>query len=178
MRDSHAQGFTDDRFAAIVDRCGAQLWRFVQRRADSNDVGEIVNDALTIGWQKLASIDQGLELAFLYGVARRLIANRHRGNRRRGAVLAKLTIADRSALAVTEDIAGKGELSPAVRQMWLGLGPADREILLLIAWEELTVKEIGIVLEIREAAARKRVQRARARARDLYEMTTLEGKDG
>jgi RNA polymerase sigma-70 factor (ECF subfamily) len=43
------------------------------------------------------------------------------------------------------------------------LSPADRELLRLIAWEQLSATEAGYVLGCSEAAARVRLHRARGR---------------
>jgi RNA polymerase sigma-70 factor (ECF subfamily) len=52
-----------------------------------------------------------------------------------------------------------------IRSALATLGPADREILRLCGWEELTPEEIAAVLGISRIAARSRLHRARRRLR-------------
>jgi RNA polymerase sigma-70 factor (ECF subfamily) len=56
-----------------------------------------------------------------------------------------------------------GDLKTALR----ALPPDDREVLLLVAWEELTPSEAAAVLGIPAGTARSRLHRARAVVREL-----------
>ncbi len=46
-----------------------------------------------------------------------------------------------------------------------GLAPGDRDVLLLIAWEDLTYEQVAAALEIPVGTVRSRLNRARSRAR-------------
>ena len=50
-----------------------------------------------------------------------------------------------------------------------GLSDGDRELLLLVSWEELSPGEAAKVLEVSSLAARSRLHRARRRLRALLE---------
>jgi RNA polymerase sigma-70 factor (ECF subfamily) len=56
--------------------------------------------------------------------------------------------------------ARRGELRAALSV----LSPAERDLLLLVAWEELTPAEAALVVGISQVAARSRLHRARMRA--------------
>jgi RNA polymerase sigma-70 factor (ECF subfamily) len=67
-------------------------------------------------------------------------------------------------------------LEPLDRKLYevlMALSLREREILLLVAWESLSSSELAIALSISEAAARKRLSRARLHARELYRSKQL-----
>jgi RNA polymerase sigma-70 factor, ECF subfamily len=99
---------------------------------------------------------------WLYGVARRVLANRSRAQRRRSRLAGRLQaeIADRvRARQAAPDEDGE------IRSALASLSRADREVLLLSAWEGLQPAEIAAVLDIAPVTARSRLHRARARLR-------------
>jgi RNA polymerase sigma factor (sigma-70 family) len=100
----------------------------------------------------------------LLAVARRVLSNQRRGARRR------LGLADRLA----QELSGYRPPVPSdsdllVRRALAGLSEADREVLLLSAWEGLTPAEIGAVVGIRAVSVRSRLHRARRRVRSELE---------
>lgn len=52
-------------------------------------------------------------------------------------------------------------LAPNLALALRKLNPDDREIVLLVAWEQLTPAEVAIALEIPQGTARSRLHRAR-----------------
>ena len=67
---------------------------------------------------------------------------------------------------------GDGQLLEAVDQ----LPPDDLELVRLVYWDDLSTEQAGAVLGIHPATARKRLQRARSRLRQLLETAPpLEG---
>jgi RNA polymerase sigma-70 factor (ECF subfamily) len=46
----------------------------------------------------------------------------------------------------------------------------EREVLLLVAWEQLTSAEVAVVLDIRPGTARSRLHRARVQLRGFLEL--------
>ena len=108
----------------------------------------------------------GAELPWLYGVARRVLANQRRG-------------ADRRARLVTRLRAGRGprdEEAPgsdgAVHAALAQLGAAAQEILRLAAWEGLSTADIAVTLGCTPNAAALRLSRARRCLRNA--MTGIE----
>jgi RNA polymerase sigma-70 factor (ECF subfamily) len=92
-------------------------------------------------------------------VARRVLANHHRGERRRSALADRL----RADLAVgyhpPEFDGEQAQVTGAFR----GLPAADRELLALSAWEGLDYGQIAVVLGCSRNAVRLRLFRARKR---------------
>ena len=93
------------------------------------------------------------------GVARRVLANRRRGEMRRAAAHDRL-VAD-SGPAVRGDVP---EMSDGIVAAALGrLDERDREVLLLTAWEGLGHADAARVLGIRTGTLTVRLHRARRR---------------
>lgn len=99
---------------------------------------------------------------WLYGVARRVLANHHRSERRRTALAARLR-ADLTACYRMPEYTG--ELA-AITAAFRSLPPADRELLALAAWEGLGTGQIAAVLGCSPNAVRIRRHRARSRFAD------------
>jgi RNA polymerase sigma-70 factor (ECF subfamily) len=104
------------------------------------------------------------------------IRRRHAAAARR-AVEREVPLPDRSSLVLAQQLLAPGstpsqqlsrrELTRLVRQALARLPDADREVLLLRTFEGFSHQEIGCILEIDTAAARKRYGRALLRLRKL-----------
>jgi len=101
------------------------------------------------------------------------------------AAVREVQLPERSSLQLAKQlIAGgstpsqhvsKKELVQCVRQALARLQEADREILLMRNFEQLSFAEIGYILEIDPAAARKRHGRALLRLIDSFNQNSLTG---
>lgn len=173
MRSPHG---ADQRIQSLKSAHEATVTRYVMRRVRQSECGEVIGDVFAIAWRRINDIPVGDERAWLLGVARRVVLNYWRSERRRSALSLRLGRV-RAALALPEDEVAIGhaiERNARLGQVLRGLSPEDREVLLLVAWEELDSREISEVLSISHAAARQRLSRARSRARDLYVTPDLE----
>jgi DNA-directed RNA polymerase specialized sigma24 family protein len=101
----------------------------------------------------------GKPLTTRHCVARRVLANHHRGERRRSELGARL----RRDLATVRPSPGHAGHTAAVAAAFGRLPPADRELLALVAWEGLDRAEIAAVLGCSRNAVRIRLHRARER---------------
>src|SRR5690348_2009039 len=124
------------------------------RRRGSRDPEALGAEALTIAWRRLADVPRDDARPWLYATARNLLL----AERRRAA---------RTAPADPEHAAEPEltELDPQLARALDALSPADREALLLVAWEELTPSEAAKALGINPTAFRVRLLRARRRLR-------------
>ncbi len=106
-------------------------------------------------------------LPWLLGTARFLLANASRGQRRADLHLARSLSLDPPSLAPdhAEGVAERDRVLAALRQ----LAPADRELLLLTAWEGLDAAAAAQVVGCSPATARVRLHRARRRLRTHLE---------
>ncbi|GAA1248976.1 hypothetical protein GCM10009665_44790 [Kitasatospora nipponensis] len=136
--------------------------RYVQRRAPAGDVPDITAEVFAIAWQKFEAIPAGAVLPWLYAVARNTIANEHRGAARAARLAA--AVADLSEQG-TRDVGDQVAARHAVYQAWSALRADDRELLALIGWEGLSVRDAARALGCSAAACSVRLLRARGRLR-------------
>lgn len=147
----------EERFRAVFDAGYGPVWAYARRRVPAADADDVVAEVMTVAWRRLDDVPVGdRALPWLYGVARRTIANRHRAQRRREALMARLQL-QRPTEADTD--------RPEVLAALEGLRPSDREVLRLAAWEQLGPAEIAVVLGCSANAAALRLSRARRRLR-------------
>lgn len=151
----------EDRFRDLyTSNFNALLSYALRRVARPEDAADVVADTFLVAWRRRGHLPAGDDARlWLYGVARNMLANQRRGERRR----------DRLGERLRERLAGSAHLfvhEPdhlGVRAAMATLSDADREVLLLTAWEGLQPQEVARVLGISDASARQRVSRARRR---------------
>jgi RNA polymerase sigma-70 factor (ECF subfamily) len=143
---------------------------FALRRVDRpEDAGDVTADTFLVAWRRLAHAPHGPELRpWLYGVARRVLANHRRGERRRTALGQKLGERLRRELSAhvpdtSDDFVQRADVTAAMRR----LSARDQEVLELHLWEGLESREIAEVLGLTTAVVRPRLSRARSRLREL-----------
>ena len=98
--------------------------------------------------------------AWAFGIAHRVLANHFRSNARRTALTEKLR-GELEARSVSHGAPVPTDLIDALGS----LRPADRELILLVAWNGFAVAEAAVILGIRADAARARYSRARKKLR-------------
>jgi RNA polymerase sigma-70 factor (ECF subfamily) len=155
------------RFRAVYDanyhRVLGYLLRRTGRREDAEDV---VAETFLTAWRRLEQMPPGSAARpWLYGIARYSLANHQRGERRRGRLSGRL----HGAIALPSAHFAEPDNEVArVAAAFARLRADDREVLALVAWEELDPGEIATVLGCSRNAARIRLHRARRRlAREL-----------
>lgn len=146
----------EDRFARLFASAYEPLWAYARRRVPPDDVDDVVAETFTVAWRRLDEIPS-FELPWLYGVAYKAIGNLIR-SRRRGLRLVRRLAAEPPPTADAP--------SSEVLDALATLGPPDREILRLAAWEDLGPGEIALVLGCSVNAAALRLSRARKKLRD------------
>jgi RNA polymerase sigma-70 factor (ECF subfamily) len=165
------------RFGRLYRGQGRAILAYALRRVeDPESAADVVAETFLVAWRRLDEVptDAGARL-WLFGVARRVIANRHRAERRRTRLAERLAESLRTELATRPAPAGEAaEVLRAIGE----LGEDDRELLLLVSWEELSPGEAAKVLGISSLAARSRLHRARRRLRSLLEQQESVGSPG
>jgi RNA polymerase sigma-70 factor (ECF subfamily) len=141
----------------------------VRRTTDAQDAADVVADTFLVAWRRLEEVPPAGEARlWLYGVARKVLANQRRSERRRER------LADRLRQELPDAVGGVAAAPTeggAVRAALSQLGAEDQEILRLCGWEELTPRDIAKVLGISHVAVRSRLHRARRRLSDALERT-------
>jgi RNA polymerase sigma factor (sigma-70 family) len=159
-----------ERFEAVYRELYAPICGYTLRRVrDREDAAEAIAETFATLWRRFDRCPQGAELRpWLFGVARRVIANQRRGERRRTALGERLAAArDQTAL----DAADPDDPTSELARAFATLSDADRELLSLVAWEGLTREELAVALGTNRAVVRLRLTRARKRLRDALPPT-------
>jgi RNA polymerase sigma factor (sigma-70 family) len=156
------------RFSRLYREQGRAILAYALRRVEEpEDAADVVAETFLVAWRRLAEVPIGDgERLWLYGVARLVLSNLHRSERRRTRLGARL--AETLAGELTAPPEPSGEAAEVLRAIG-DLGTDDRELLLLIAWEELSPSEAARVLGITPLATRSRLHRARRRLRKLLD---------
>ena len=152
----------EEHFSALFDATHVALLGYAVRRVtDPADAADVVAETYLVAWRRLADVPAGSEARpWLFGVARRVLANHYRGERRR------LALADRLRDSLHQVVPPPEVREPSVLERAVQrLGDDDRELLHLLAWEELARDEIATAMGLSRATVRVRLHRARARLR-------------
>lgn len=139
---------------------------FALRRVDRpEDAADVTADTFLVVWRRLAHVPPAPDTRpWLYGVARRVLANHRRGDRRRSALGARLKRELATSVPDTSDqVVQHADVTAAMRR----LSARDQEVLELHLWEGLESREIAEVLGTTTTVVRPRLYRARSRLRDL-----------
>ena len=162
----------EDRFRRVYGDNFPLLLAYAVRRVEQpEDAADVVAETFLTAWRRFRELPPDPEVRlWLYGVARRVLANHHRGGARRERLGERL--GDRLRQRLTDVFASSdpGVEVPeriVVRQALARLSEPDREVLMLTAWEGLEPREVATVLGIGASAVRTRLSRARARLREL-----------
>jgi RNA polymerase sigma-70 factor, ECF subfamily len=147
----------EELYRATYPRVSAYARSLVPR----DDADDAVAETYAIAWRRQRDIPKGVELGWLIGVTRRVLANARRGRRRAGALHALLDLQPRATGPDPADRVADGELRDALMTLSL----LDREAIVMTAWFDLTSDDAARALGITPAAFRMRSARARRRLR-------------
>src|SRR5918911_2462418 len=148
-------------FEALYDRCAAAVLSYCLRRTSPELAEDAFAETFAVAWRRRDAVPAE-PLPWLYGVARKVIANQRRSARRQAAVARRLV--ERTPMPSAEDAP---ESSRRVVAALSELRETDRELLLLVAWEGLKPAAAAHVLGITPARCRLRLHRARRRLERL-----------
>lgn len=147
-----------ERFERVFNSCHYAVCAYATRRVAPEAVQDVVSETFLVAWRRYAELE-GDPLPWLFGIARRVVANQLRGSARRDAL--------RKRLHAESQILGYGPLSngrdPKLLDALAELSERDREALMLIAWEELDHQAAASVMGCSTTAFSVRVHRARRR---------------
>ncbi|HWU33137.1 MAG TPA: RNA polymerase sigma factor [Marmoricola sp.] len=149
-------------FGDLFDRHAPAIHRYLARRIGSaadDLLSEVFLRALE-GRIRVRPHETESALPWLYGIARNVIRS-HLRSRDRPAAPTSDTHVDWDAVDARIDASA---IAGDLRNALVELSDIEREVLLLVSWEQLTITEAAEALGISATAARSRLHRARARA--------------
>lgn len=157
------------RFAVLFDRHAPRIFRYIARRVGRDIVDDLVAETFVSAFASRRRYDLAYPDArpWLYGIATHVIASHRRHEFRQYRISLALGPephqpghADRIAADVTAR-----SMTETLLAALMALPDADRDVLVLIAWEELTYDEVARALAIPIGTVRSRLHRARAHVR-------------
>lgn len=139
---------------------GPILGYVLRRTGNPHDAADVLAETFLTAWRRLDDVPPGDQARlWLYGVARRVLANQQRGEHRRSELADRLRAELTTACQAPEYA---GELA-GIAAAFRGLPEADRELLALVGWEGLDNGQVAAVLGCSRNAVRIRLRRARRR---------------
>jgi RNA polymerase sigma factor (sigma-70 family) len=176
-----APSSTADLFEDAYRSSGTAVLGYALRRSDSReDALDVVAETFAIAWRRRDNLpeDPAEVRPWLFGIARRCLANSARGTRRADRLGQRLAEAfDAGAVPDPSALHEHRAETQRVREALDQLSADDRELVTLVAWEGLSPAEAADVLGLTAGAARVRLHRARARLRTVLSTTHVEEAD-
>lgn len=146
-----------DDFTALYDETARDLMGFLLRRtAGAEDAADCLAEIFAIAWDKRETLPIQRDQArpWLFGVARNVVRRGAERQRRASDAAIELQREMRSARSSEHD---DDRVEAALRQ----LSTLDREIIEMLAWDQLAPREIAGILGLSPNAVRVRAHRAR-----------------
>ncbi|HEY5113564.1 MAG TPA: sigma-70 family RNA polymerase sigma factor [Coriobacteriia bacterium] len=162
----------EQRFRVLADEATPPIAMYLRRRLyplSAADLDDLVEEVLLIAWRRLDDIPAGAEVPWLIGVARNVLRNALRKQRRISLLQARLRPPEPDAAAEDYVIADEG-----VREALSSLNQDDREILFLHFWDGRSAAELAVILAISSNAAGVRLSRALERFRKSFDVLEVE----
>lgn len=155
-------------FASLFDRHADEIHRYAARRLGPELAEDVTAEVFLVAFRARARYDRTRSDArpWLYGIATNVVSQHRRAERRRTQAMAKVTIErpgtfdERSADRVTAE-----QLQPRLAKALTKLSAAERDLLLLVAWADLTYEDAALALGVPVGTVRSRLHRLRAKLR-------------
>jgi RNA polymerase sigma factor (sigma-70 family) len=157
--------------------------RFIARRvADPYLVADLTADVFVAVIESAGSYrrSRGEPVAWLYGIARNVVAGQHRQKAkelRTNAQIRGRELVDEDDLVALHERIDRESAARELYRDLLRLPTGERAVLELVALDGLSVGEAGRALGIGAGAARVRLHRARRRLRDRLDLPGLDTND-
>lgn len=142
-----------------------RVMAYCLRRTDEASAADAAAEVYAIAWRRKRHVpaDEQEAALWLLGIARRILANQARSQRRWSRLL--LRVAERSEPQGGPDFRTGDGADHDIRAALAKLLATDREILRLAYWDDLSRHDIAVMLGISVGAVDTRLHRARDRLR-------------
>jgi RNA polymerase sigma factor (sigma-70 family) len=157
-------------FAEVYDRHAREIFRFVARRLGEQAAEDVIAETFLAAFRRRDRYDPARAdvRPWLYGIAIRLIGKHRRSELRMLRAVARAGIDPISDgdLGPAEDRVIAAGMRRELAAALAGLSTAARDVLLLVAWADLSYEEVAAALEIPVGTVRSRLSRARSHVRE------------
>jgi RNA polymerase sigma factor (sigma-70 family) len=149
------------RFESLFAQNYQRVLGYALRRADPEEAKDVTSETFLIAWRRLEAIPEE-PIPWLIATARNLLRRSRRSSFRKRALEHRLA----THTAGTErDRIGQGASDAVFAEAFGRLREVDREVLTLIAWDDLDPADAALSLGISVNALHARLHRARRRLR-------------
>lgn len=153
-------------FEEIYRETALPVLRYLRRRLPAEEAEDALSEVYLTAWRRRTDL-RGEALPWLYGIARLVVANavRSAGRSYRLLELMRATADDSPHPAAEEGAVGRIAAAEAMDR----LSEPDREALVLVAWDGMSVRQAAQVAGCGVAAFSVRLHRARKRLERLLD---------
>jgi len=156
-------------FAEIFDRHADGIYRYAARRVGEQAAADVMSEVFLAAFRNRRRYDTGRDDArpWLYGIAVNVISQYQRAQRRYARVLAAVPSVPATDVVADEvlDRVSAEQLRPRIMRVLGELSDGDRELVLLVAWAELSYEQAAQALGIPLGTVRSRLHRIRVKLR-------------
>lgn len=154
------------RFTTMYRGHHRAIERYVQRRAPEVDIADVVAEVFATAWRRFDDVDADNPLPWLYGVARRVLANELRRRARAGRLTDRVILhLPDPAEDHADTVVARSVFDGVIRQ----LKDQEREAVMLVAWENLGMRDAAEAAGCRPSTFAMRLHRARQHLRTLLD---------
>lgn len=150
-------------FTTLYEEHYDAVYAFCARRVGYGDAGDATADVFTVVWRRIDEMSDQAAVGWLFGIARGVVLNRWRAQKRRHRLVERVGSLGRPAAEGPDVVIVQNEETETVLRALQRLRPTDQDILVMSAWDELTGPQIAQALGISVAAAEQRIHRAKKR---------------
>ncbi len=147
------------RFQELYRTYQRQVTAYFLRRTDTASARDGAAETFLVVWRRIDDVPQSAELPWLYGIARRVLANLRRSQRRYDALGRKVHRTEAAESLTPETVIVRRSEDEEMMSAIGRLRPEDQELLLLAVWEELPRREIAAALKTSPNAVTQRMRR-------------------
>lgn len=157
------------RFRSLYERQHLDVLAYFLRRLNREDAVEATADVFLTTWRRIDEVPDGSEARlWLFGVARNVLRNRQRSNRRLRRLVSRAATTPADPAPLLETVVVRRAQDREVLAALDRLDPSDREVLQLRLWEEVSYDDIAELLGCSRHAAEQRYAKALRRLRSVY----------
>jgi RNA polymerase sigma-70 factor (ECF subfamily) len=158
-----------ERFERLYRDAYPTVLKYCLRRLPPETARDAAAEVFTVAWRRFEVVPDP-PLPWLIATASLTVRTAVRSDARRDRLSARLAVVDPPSQP--PDLADGVARDSRVREALARLAPADRELLVLHAWDDLDAAAIAAVLGCSQAAVRVRLHRARRRLAAALDETT------